>query len=220
MTAGCIRFDSPTGWVNVYAYVQNDPLNKTDPSGRCPWCVAGFFIGGGIDLAAQLYNNGGHLGQVDWGQTGAAAVVGAITGGAGAFIGGAIEGGSALAIAGRAAANAAVGSAGSVGQTAALNNFDGHNDSYVKSAEVGALFAGGGSVVGDLFTGGAQALTPATNATPGEIGLAIYMDRLNPGAFNATPGAVLAGQAVGAVIGGTSSFVPLDAEAPSGGAGK
>jgi hypothetical protein len=39
---------------------------------------------------------GGHLARVDWGQTGAAVVVGAITGGAGAFIGGAVEGGTTL----------------------------------------------------------------------------------------------------------------------------
>lgn len=116
-----------------------------------------------------------------------------------------------MAIAGRAAANAAVGSAGSVAQTAVLNNFAGQNNSYATSAEVGALFGGGGSVVGDVFTAGAQALTPATNATPGEIGLAIYMDQLNPGALNATPGSVVAGQALGAVISGSSSFVPLDA---------
>ena len=46
----------PVGYepdLNLYAYVRNDPLNQTDPSGNCPWCL-GAVIGGGIELAIQL----------------------------------------------------------------------------------------------------------------------------------------------------------------------
>lgn len=45
----------PVGYepdLNLYAYVRNDPLNQTDPSGNCPWCV-GAAIGGGAELLIQ-----------------------------------------------------------------------------------------------------------------------------------------------------------------------
>jgi hypothetical protein len=199
-----------------YAYVENDPLNATDPSGNCPWCVVGFFVGGGADLAAQLYNNGGHLSQVDFVQTAGAAGVGAVTGGASAFIGGAIEGAGVVAIAGRAAANAALSSGATVGQTAVLNNFDGHNDSYTRSAVVGAGFGALGSALGDSVGAGIQALTPDPGYSAGQKGFAIYYGNLN----NITPPAPLGtviGQSVGAAVGGGSSFVPLENSPPGSG---
>jgi RHS repeat-associated protein len=69
------------GGVNLYAYVNNDPLNLTDPSGTiAPWLVAaglGFIVGGGIDLGIQLIQNGGQLNQVNWTSVGVSAVAGA-----------------------------------------------------------------------------------------------------------------------------------------------
>lgn len=44
--------------MNLYAYVGNDPLNLTDTTGKCPWCI-GAAIGGGIELTAQLLTRGG-----------------------------------------------------------------------------------------------------------------------------------------------------------------
>ena len=40
--------------VNLYAYVGNDPVNRTDPTGMCPWCIGAFFgglIGGTVNAA-------------------------------------------------------------------------------------------------------------------------------------------------------------------------
>jgi hypothetical protein len=37
----------------IYAYTDDNPVNWRDPTGRCPWCVAGAVIGG----VANAYNN-------------------------------------------------------------------------------------------------------------------------------------------------------------------
>ena len=40
----------------IYAYADSDPLNLTDPSGNCPWCIAGAIgavVGGGVEIIAN-----------------------------------------------------------------------------------------------------------------------------------------------------------------------
>jgi RHS repeat-associated protein len=70
-----LRFvDGPS----VYAYAGNSPFMETDPTGELG--IAGAFVGGGADLAWQLFNNGGRIGCIDWGQVGLSAVMGSFGG--------------------------------------------------------------------------------------------------------------------------------------------
>jgi hypothetical protein len=50
---------------NTYSYARQNPTRYTDPTGECPWCVAGA-LGAATDLATQLVYNGGDLSCVDW----------------------------------------------------------------------------------------------------------------------------------------------------------
>lgn len=62
--------------MNWYAYVGNDPVNLTDTTGMCPWCI-GAAIGGAIEFAVQTVQvaNGGEYNLT---KIGAATVAGAI----------------------------------------------------------------------------------------------------------------------------------------------
>ena len=87
------RFYSPTigrflsvdpigtsGGVNLYAYVNNDPLNLTDPSGNCPACV-GAIGGAAVGLAAQGWSDLVRHEDFKW-QNYAGAAAGGAAGGA------------------------------------------------------------------------------------------------------------------------------------------
>jgi RHS repeat-associated protein len=70
-----LRFvDGPS----IYEYAGSSPFMKTDPTGE--FGVWGAGIGGAADLALQLYNNGGRLDCVNWGQVGTSALLGAFGG--------------------------------------------------------------------------------------------------------------------------------------------
>jgi RHS repeat-associated protein len=72
----------PQTW-NKYSYEYNRPTYGTDPDGRCPPCIGaivGGVVEGGFDLGKQLYNNGGNLSGVSWGEVGANALGGAVSG--------------------------------------------------------------------------------------------------------------------------------------------
>ena len=86
-----VILELPQSW-NKYSYELNRPTYGTDPDGRCPWCVGaivGGVVEGGFDLGKQLYNNGGSLSKVSWGEVGANAVGGAVAGALAVATGGA-----------------------------------------------------------------------------------------------------------------------------------
>ena len=80
------------GYINRYSYVMNDPVNLTDPDGRCPTCIAGALIGGGIQAYKEIQNGnlGGDRSVGDkmqaLGRIGGEALIGAMSGGLGGAV--------------------------------------------------------------------------------------------------------------------------------------
>ncbi len=62
--------EDPAGFMaeqaNLYRYVDNSPVNFTDPSGLIAANLVGAGIGGSFDLGLQLASNGGNISKVDW----------------------------------------------------------------------------------------------------------------------------------------------------------
>ena len=208
----------PIGYVaaiNLYTYVENDPVSNTDPSGKFINYVAGGVIGAGVDVVAQYAQIVGtnQPFHINWTRTGIAFAAGVATSGASALVGGAVETLGAGAISSfvlRTTGNAAIGAIGTVTQTATLNGLQGTNDSLVTAAIAGAAFAGMGSVLADavpaisaainegefnqLSTGWQNVFRGIANLSGYEIG-------------GPSPLAVAFGQQLGNAVGGGSSFI-------------
>jgi hypothetical protein len=178
---GARNYDAALGrWMNVdpladepeqvdkspYASFWDNPIMYNDPAGRCPNCVTaaigagiGALIGGGVEIATQLYNNS----SVDnWSAVGGSALQGGITGGAAGFTGGA----SLLTtVAAAGGANAVGGAANRAtqGQGTTLTNI-------ATDATVGAVLGVGGKLVGNAVS---KETNNLSNSAKGKLGEAV-----------------------------------------------
>jgi RHS repeat-associated protein len=144
--------------LSLYQYGWNNPVLRSDPNGDCPNCVTagigagiGGVLGGGIEIATQIYKNGS---VTDWKAVGGSALQGFVTGGAAGFTGGA----SLLATAGVSAGANVVGGA--------INNSIQGKENTVQSvaidATVGAVAGAGGKLIGNALAGSSAAVSAET----------------------------------------------------------
>lgn len=146
---------------NLYAYVANDPVNETDPSGLCPSCIVGFVVGVVVEAGAQYIERG----SVDVSANGLGRL--AVAGAAGAAGGGIGAGVARISanIGVRAAANGTAGAAVGAAQAAANGKMGGQPVTAGQVAKGAALGAAGGalgSAASDAVKGGARVLAERT----------------------------------------------------------
>ena len=174
---------------NLYAYVGNDPVNATDPTGMCPWCVGagiGAVFGAATELAAIAME--GDVGLREGlarvaVSTGAGAIAGATGAGAGAFVAGqlaktaAVRTGMTAASAGvrlatqtgvRTASGAAGGGLAGATDAALLEGAEGV--SGIGDGEFNANTIGESAVVGAVLGGALQGVRPAVGQHARSVG--------------------------------------------------
>jgi RHS repeat-associated protein len=77
--------------LNLYTYVQNNPLRYTDPSGHSAWGAVKSFASGAWNTAASAISNGIYSDDTNTGDSGTAYAVGQVVGGAAAVGVGIVE---------------------------------------------------------------------------------------------------------------------------------
>lgn len=131
------------GGNNLYAYVGNDPLNGTDPSGTCyPWCTAaiGAVVGAGAAILSDPHG-------WNWKTVTAGAVIGASIGAGAPILSSALEGVAGSGVAVNIGANFLTGSLTS----AASDVLNGNPLNGVKDVELGAISTVGGMLSGETL---------------------------------------------------------------------
>jgi RHS repeat-associated protein len=157
-----------------YAYVEGNPTTRTDPSGRCPWCIAavvGGLIGGGLSYGTQVVGNlqrgqslGSALTHVDVGEIGKQMLVGFVIGGTGGL------GGAALG--GRFVLGGVQGGASQIGDN--LLHGRSWSQDVLQSTGIGlataGLSAGGGAALRRVFNrAGAGVIADGQDAVNGSV---------------------------------------------------
>jgi len=138
------------GGLNTYGYVNGNPINLSDPTGLCPWCLFGALAGGTINITQQLVSNGWNWNTINIQSVGIAAGQGLLGGGLGTAI--SKIGFSAVGAAGWSAmGSSAIGAGGT-----ALNNavnIDPCVSNNVKTAAINGFIGGAfGSLAGTVVS--------------------------------------------------------------------
>ena len=176
----CGRFmqTDPVGYkddIDLYTYVGNDPTDRTDPSGKCPWCI-GAVVGFGAEVITETATGelGNAISQARQGNYGAleasglkiavSAGVGAATGGLGAAVRAAETIGAKVAIGYAATAVQAAGGA----TNAAISGKDPVVGGAV-AAVGGRIGSALGQVAGQVGQRALGTVAPTIGATTGAV---------------------------------------------------
>lgn len=153
---------------NRYRYAYSNPYRYTDPDGRCPTCILGFFIGAGMEVAVQLATTG----KVDnWTAVAVSGGVGAVTGGVSAFAARAAVSGTITATRAVTVTALAGGAANGVGKVVEgeVNQKAASSKEVAISVAAGIAGSGTGAKIGMAATAKLETMAAQTSLT-GTIG--------------------------------------------------